>query len=1534
MSKSSTATAPKNPTQLPARSAWAKGPPQTATAPSPRSQSPAPSTPVHQTHSRRPSALGQGIPIKDGVSVPRSNIGSVKQSSAVTFGSIDDVSAPISSSPAAAPALKSEGVKSFGTVPAANPAPGHVNGKASISSRAPALPPTPSTSSAASSPTVSAALPITKPKIDIKKMFQIPSTAAPTNQPSETSSPSMRNSPLPSQASSSHPQQSHPPTSQLAHNFTTFVPGGSMRQPQNNGPNGGPPRSPQYSRQMPNGSGPRQGGQNGGPAGLSSPRLAPHPHPPQPSPMGPPPPMQPQMQSPMHQHMPMAWGGYYQYPNPAEQPHYQMYQQWYQPPPMPMQPPHGQPPHTGPHMGPPMPMSPRNPPSSLQGPGTPISHTHTLPPVHPSHPPPAISHASTSMGGLTSPPPTPSSASIPRLNAGSSAFVPRAKVTLKKEDGTEVNLENFAAKSIPAPVPSTTASPSPQGSVYRQGSPGTPNRRPTSVRIESEDQRKRRLAEEQQKEKEAARVKAEAEEKVRKEKEEAELKVKEAEEKKWKEEEAEKERIRKEEEAKRLKLEEEERLRKEEEEREAQRLREEEERKRKEEEEEARRVAEEKAKKEEEERLEKERIEKEKAEQEAKEAEAERLRIEQEAAKKEAEAAATPEPASESSKEATEDGEVVEDKVAEGPAPADAKEKLKDGLRINTNPVPISPSFDRKRPGPLDLTGAKTISAAGAATPGPLATARIIADINTVQYPEGVRSPHPELNQNAKEGKFRYDREFLLQFMSICKEKPAMLPPLDAIGLEPTDQHHMARGGSGRKGSGAIPPQRQGSIGLGFSSNTFGGKGAGNPFGGMGNFATPGASKLNSEERFATSTRAASVSGAPGMQFSGGRPTPMTRTASQGGPGAPLRDRTRSKRGEKRDDKSKAPGGGQQSYGRNDYNNQQALNLEPVAPLQATANRWDRKAIVVDAESPEMVDRKVKGLLNKLTMEKFDSISDQIIAWANKSEKEKDGRTLIQVIRLVFEKATDEATWSEMYARLCRKMMEQISPKVQDDGIKNNEGKPIAGGQLFRKYLLNRCQEDFERGWVAKETTAAAAVAKAADDQAVKAANAKTKEDGKEDEAALYSEEYYAAQKAKRQGLGLIKFIGELFKLQMLTERIMHECVKKLLGNVDNPEEEEIESLCKLLTTVGGILDTPKARAHLDVYFSRMKELTKSPNVNSRMQYMLLDLIELRERKWVSRTSVAAPTTIAQIHEAAAKEKAAAEKESYQRQISMSRGGSRRGGDRGEYPQVGPDGWAVAGGGSGPARPPPKAGDLSNFGKISKGSAPMTFGPSSVFAGKKESKRESISRTSSSSNMFSMLSSQAAESAEAAPKAPAEPVQRKRLVLQPRSKPVESENAESQSPVAGSDAGASEEEAQPEPEAMSDEVAKKKIAEDTKEFFAVRNLQEAEVYFTALPAVHHHKLVDSFVSKAVESKEADAQLVADFFAQSTDKCSAAAFEEGFSGLAEFIEDIAIDAPKAVQLFVLMIKGAKLDEEAKARLAAKSSDSDKLLALLQ
>ncbi|KAG1719659.1 hypothetical protein EDD22DRAFT_757868, partial [Suillus occidentalis] len=68
----------------------------------------------------------------------------------------------------------------------------------------------------------------------------------------------------------------------------------------------------------------------------------------------------------------------------------------------------------------------------------------------------------------------------------------------------------------------------------------------------------------------------------------------------------------------------------------------------------------------------------------------------------------------------------------------------------------------------------------------------------------------------------------------------------------------------------------------------------------------------------------------------------------------------------------------------------------------------------------------------------------------------------------------------------------------------------------------------------------------------------------------------------KKQGLGLIKFIGKFFKLQML--------VKWQLGTIKNSEEVEIKSLCQLLKTVGQLLGTQNACAHMDVYFTRMKE--------------------------------------------------------------------------------------------------------------------------------------------------------------------------------------------------------------------------------------------------------------------------------------------------------------------------------------------------------
>lgn len=130
----------------------------------------------------------------------------------------------------------------------------------------------------------------------------------------------------------------------------------------------------------------------------------------------------------------------------------------------------------------------------------------------------------------------------------------------------------------------------------------------------------------------------------------------------------------------------------------------------------------------------------------------------------------------------------------------------------------------------------------------------------------------------------------------------------------------------------------------------------------------------------------------------------------------------------------------------------------------------------------------------------------------------------------------------------------------------------------------------------------------------------------------MLSDEYYVAAAAKRRGLGLVQFIGELYKLSMLTERIMHECVKKLVDYTGVPDEAEIESLTKLLKTIGGNLDsTEKGRPMMDVYFQRIQAMVDTPELNSRLKFMLMDIVDLRKAKWISKEANKGPLTLDEV---------------------------------------------------------------------------------------------------------------------------------------------------------------------------------------------------------------------------------------------------------------------------------------------------------------
>jgi len=151
--------------------------------------------------------------------------------------------------------------------------------------------------------------------------------------------------------------------------------------------------------------------------------------------------------------------------------------------------------------------------------------------------------------------------------------------------------------------------------------------------------------------------------------------------------------------------------------------------------------------------------------------------------------------------------------------------------------------------------------------------------------------------------------------------------------------------------------------------------------------------------------------------------------------------------------------------------------------------------------------------------------------------------------------------------------------------------------------------------------------------------------DEKKKEKALYEA---MEMKARRRSLGNIRFIGELYNLNMLTVKIMHGCVRRLLKTTD---DESLECLCRLVTTVGQDFErqtndlfktTPKEKqgglTEIPVYFNEMKKIIANKTTSARVRFMMQDVVDLKNNQWRKRREDAGPKTIQQIHANAKKD--------------------------------------------------------------------------------------------------------------------------------------------------------------------------------------------------------------------------------------------------------------------------------------------------------
>ncbi|KAK6174828.1 hypothetical protein SNE40_013400 [Patella caerulea] len=294
------------------------------------------------------------------------------------------------------------------------------------------------------------------------------------------------------------------------------------------------------------------------------------------------------------------------------------------------------------------------------------------------------------------------------------------------------------------------------------------------------------------------------------------------------------------------------------------------------------------------------------------------------------------------------------------------------------------------------------------------------------------------------------------------------------------------------------------------------------------------------------------------------------------------------------------------------------VSISQDIKLHKAENAWEPGRKVETAKNEEVdeteartqeIYKRVKSILNKLTPQKFQTLLKQVQDLNIDTETRLKG-----VTDLIFEKAVSEPAFSVAYANMCRYLMQLKVPSDSKPGEKVN----------FRVILLTKCQREFEKD---KDVEIDLEARQKKIDEA----------DSEDVKKQLQEEMEIAATTARRRSIGNIRFIGELFKLKMLTENIMHDCVFKLLRSRD---EENLECLCRLLTTIGKELDTEKAKPRVDQYFQKMQKIVGEKKTSSRVRFMLQDVIDLRLCNWVPRREDNNPKTIDQIHKEAAKENA------------------------------------------------------------------------------------------------------------------------------------------------------------------------------------------------------------------------------------------------------------------------------------------------------
>ena len=254
----------------------------------------------------------------------------------------------------------------------------------------------------------------------------------------------------------------------------------------------------------------------------------------------------------------------------------------------------------------------------------------------------------------------------------------------------------------------------------------------------------------------------------------------------------------------------------------------------------------------------------------------------------------------------------------------------------------------------------------------------------------------------------------------------------------------------------------------------------------------------------------------------------------------------------------------------------------------------------IDEESEkDPVRFKITEFLNILTVDNYKTTSEKIYEIIEKEIENQE-----KFLDVLFNKSVNEKAFVGLYAKLCKdfdKKLPQKAPLKED----KKTDKPKKYNSIMRTKLLDKCREIF-----------------------------KIENNEKFDEYIKVQDPHERNLKLKNFVLGNVNFIGELIKIQILSKKIVKQCLNNLFARFNDANSDEslkmvnLEAIVILLNNFGTLLKEKEAKIKevdkkafndvVDEYLQKLEDIieNKKTNIDQPIRYKIINLIDKSKNNW------------------------------------------------------------------------------------------------------------------------------------------------------------------------------------------------------------------------------------------------------------------------------------------------------------------------------